>query len=215
MARREALLRDGADVLPVDADRAASYIVEARNELAERGLASAGRPTTAIVSPGLTWSETSCRNVQLALVGEADVVDVNRAVDLQLLRIGCIIQRGFGAHDLDEALESCRAVGEHLGEVRQLADRVDERGDIERERQQVDPSMRPCMMSAPPTVTTATERMLTKNSMLELKCPSPDRNTSWSPCTSRSSGGTSPPRPIRWQTPWPCACRRGRIRCRH
>ena len=135
----EALLRDGADVLPVDADRAASYIVEARNELAERGLASAGRPDNRNRLAGVGMERDVVQNVQLALVGEADVVDVNRAVDLRkLLRIGCIIQRGFGAHDLDEALESCRAVGEHLGEVRQLPDGVDKGRDIERERQQVD-----------------------------------------------------------------------------
>ena len=67
------------------------------------------------------------------------MVDVDRAVDFHQFRcVRCIVERRLGAHDLDEALEAGGAVGEHLGEVRQLADRVDERGDIERERQQVD-----------------------------------------------------------------------------
>ena len=53
-------------------------------------------------------------------------------------RIRRVAQLRLRAHQLDEAAEARKAVGEHLGEIHELAHGARERGDIQGEREQVD-----------------------------------------------------------------------------
>ena len=53
-------------------------------------------------------------------------------------RIRRVTQLRLRAHQLDEAAEARKAVGEHLGKIHELAHGARERGDIQGEREQVD-----------------------------------------------------------------------------
>ena len=46
------------------------------------------------------------------------------------LRVGGVLDGRLGGHQLNEAVQAREAVGEHLGEVGQLADGTDEGGDV-------------------------------------------------------------------------------------
>ena len=60
----QALLRQRADVLPVDADAAARYVVETRNQVAQRGFARAGRPQH--------HAELALFNVKIDMIGRVN-----------------------------------------------------------------------------------------------------------------------------------------------
>ena len=66
------------------------------------------------------------------------MLEIDFALDMRQLQCaGRVLQGGLRAHDLREALETCRAVGEELGEVRELSDGVYKGRDVEAEHQKV------------------------------------------------------------------------------
>ena len=75
---------------------------------------------------------------KIAVIRKADVLEIDFALDMRQLQCaGRVLQGRFGAHDLREALESRRAVGEKLGEVRELSDGVYKGRDVEAEHQKI------------------------------------------------------------------------------
>ena len=75
---------------------------------------------------------------KVAVIRKADMLQIDFALDVRQLQCtGRVLQGRFGAHDLREALKACRAVGEKLGEVRELSDGVYKGRDVEAEHQKI------------------------------------------------------------------------------
>ena len=71
------------------------------------------------------------QHLGLFAVGEGDVVHVHAALYMfEGPRVGGVLDGRLGGHQLNEAVQAREAVGEHLGEVGQLADGTDEGGDV-------------------------------------------------------------------------------------
>ena len=78
-------------------------------------------------------------HIQLLLVGEGDVVHGDLALDVgQSHSVGLVLNGGLGAHDVDEAVQTCKAIGEHLGEAGELAHGGNEVGDVQGKGDQID-----------------------------------------------------------------------------
>ena len=134
----QGLLRHHADIVPVEVDRAVRNIVETRNQLAERRLAAAGGTDE---GHRLTRTDVERHVVQDALpllVREGHVVDADVALHvLQRKRARAVLELRLGPHQLHEAMQSRRAVRDHLRGIRELSDRIHEGRHIHAERDQV------------------------------------------------------------------------------
>ena len=133
-------LRKRAHIFPVDADRALAHLVKARDELAERRLASAGGTDDGehLARPYVHAHVVEHAFILLALVRKAHMVDVDLAAAVfKLLRVRCVLERGLDAHERREALKTCKATSKNLREIRELSHGVDERCDVKGKRDEV------------------------------------------------------------------------------
>ena len=71
------------------------------------------------------------QHLGLFAVGKGDIVHVHAALYMfEGPRVRRVLNGRLGGHQLNEAVQAREAVGEHLGEVGQLADGTDEGGDV-------------------------------------------------------------------------------------
>ena len=138
------VLVDGAlghipDIVAIELDGTLGDLVEPGDQLAEGGLAAAGGADDGDGLAGLHMQAHAPEHIQLAVIGEGHILHIDGTLHVfQHHSISLILEGGLGAHDVHEAVQARKAVGEHLGEGCQLAHGVDESGDVQREGQQVD-----------------------------------------------------------------------------
>ena len=135
----QALLRQCADVLPVDADAAARHIVEARNQVAQRGFARAGRPDQGNRLPRTDGHVQVVDDLGVVvLIVEGNVVERDFAPDIrQHLRVRRVHNLRRGVHDFKETVDASHAALELLGEFNDAADGVQQHVRIQQIRHEV------------------------------------------------------------------------------
>ena len=126
-----------AHVLSVNGNAAVGHVVKPHDQLADRGLAAAGRAYERERFAGLGAQRNVVQHLG-AVVGEAHVVERDIAADAA--DINCvrgIDDLGLGAHDLKKALEAGSTLHVDLGKLRELAHGVDEGRNVKREGYEV------------------------------------------------------------------------------
>ncbi len=123
--RAQRYLRHVADILTVDQDAAAGDVVEAEQQPRDRRLAGAGRPDDRDRVPGRHLEADALQDRTRRLIGEADIVEADRALrHLQSRRARLVldlrIARQHAEHDLDIGHRLLDLAIDHAHEIQRL-----------------------------------------------------------------------------------------------
>ena len=122
----------------VDGDAALGHVVKPGDQLAQGGLSAAGGPHH---RHRLAYRHVQRHMVQHlvgTVVGKTDVVHVDGAPHRRHRRgVRRVGDGGLGAHQLNKAVQSRKAIGKQLREVGQLPHRRNKRGDVQAEGDQI------------------------------------------------------------------------------
>ena len=129
--------RDVAQVMPVDEDRSAGRVVEARDEHRQRRLAA---PAGANEGDAFTRGDVQIDPVEHRIsvgIPEVDVRERDLAGELgEVDRVGWVGNGSRQVQELEDALEPCPSLLADGQDARQLARRRHELGHVRRERQE-------------------------------------------------------------------------------
>ena len=132
----QAALGQLGDVLTVDQDASAAYVVKPGDQVAEGGLAAtAGAYQRDLVARLHRFVDVGQHGPVVVVIVEADVVEGHVALHAgQLLRAGRVVHVRLHVHDLAEALDARHAPLELLRVVHHPADGGQQRGNIQKIR---------------------------------------------------------------------------------
>ncbi len=89
------------------------------------------------------------QNRQISLIGKTHMIHVNAALHIrQRPGVGSVLQGRFFPHQGQEAPKTSSTIGEQLGELGELPDRIDKGSDIQAERNQIH-SIHPALHDKP------------------------------------------------------------------
>ena len=120
----ETLLGQRPNVSPVHQHRTRRHIVKPRDQMADGGLAAAGRADQRKGLAGRNGQIDIIENRNAALVGKGHVIETDFTPDIrEHFGIRDILDFRLCPHQLDEAVKAGTALGVDLHELNQLADR--------------------------------------------------------------------------------------------
>jgi hypothetical protein len=133
----QALLRDRAEVVAVDGDVALARVVEAREELRDRGLPRARMPHERDRRPGRDVQLDAVQNLDAPAVAEADVLEVDVPLDHgEILGVRRVQDFRLFVEHLGDLVQRRDRGEKRVVELGKLLHRIEEVGEVQHEGEQ-------------------------------------------------------------------------------